>query len=167
MVFQDDNLFPNLSVLDNCLLGLREDLHARREFVVKGASRLGVAELLDRRPWAISQGQRQRVCLIRALARFPRYLLLDEPVSSLDPDTAESVSGFLIDWSLKFGGAVVFASHDWAFAEACATSFWTVAHGSVARHTVFEDALASIRLARTAGGPDGLGGASGNVAKTH
>jgi len=87
LIFQDDQLFPYLSVAANVGFGLkgrpRAEVAAR---VAEVADLCGVGHLLDRRPQTLSGGERQRVGLARALAPRPRLLLCDEPVSALDLD---------------------------------------------------------------------------------
>lgn len=141
LVFQEPNLFPNLTARDNCLIGLVADLPRKQDFVKYCADRFDVGRLLDRRPWEMSQGQRQRFCLIRALARSPKYLLLDEPLSALDPETRDLVGNFLIDWSKELASGLALATHDWVFATSFATSFWAVGSGRVVRCNGMLDAM--------------------------
>ncbi|HUQ39549.1 MAG TPA: ABC transporter ATP-binding protein [Acidimicrobiales bacterium] len=90
VVFQDYSLFPSMSVRDNVAFGLR----ARRVGATEAAAtatawleRVGLADVADLRPGALSGGQAQRVALARALAVEPRLLLLDEPLAALDAAT--------------------------------------------------------------------------------
>lgn len=87
MIFQDDLLFPHLSVEANIRFGLnRLDRKASDARLAEVADLCGVSELLDRRPGTLSGGERQRVGLARVLAPRPRLLLCDEPVSAIDLD---------------------------------------------------------------------------------
>jgi iron(III) transport system ATP-binding protein len=90
MVFQDLALWPNLTVLGNVLLGLsgaglsKADARTR---ALEALSVCGAADLVRRRPGQLSGGEQQRTALARAIAVRPRFLLLDEPFSSLDLTT--------------------------------------------------------------------------------
>ena len=97
MVFQDLALWPNLSVLGNVVLGLSGAGLSRAEALSRSLDSLsvcGAADLIKRKPGELSGGQQQRAALARALAVRPKFLLLDEPFSSLDLTTK---SGLLTD----------------------------------------------------------------------
>ena len=89
LLFQDNNLFSNLSCKTNLEIGLNPSgkiTFAQDALIEKTASKLNIAELLDRFPETLSGGQQQRVALVRALVRDDPIILLDEPFSALDHD---------------------------------------------------------------------------------
>lgn len=123
LVFQELKLFPNLNGLENCLIGSNDRfMNSEHEFA-RLASKLGVLEALDRKPRAMSQGQRQRIAIIRSLLCNPSYLLLDEPTAALDQSSRESLASTLQQAAVERGMGILVATHDWAFAARVARSF--------------------------------------------
>jgi molybdate transport system ATP-binding protein len=100
-VFQDYALFPGLSAWRNVAFGMRGPRRERRRRAEELLDRFGIAALADAHPASLSGGERQRVALARALAAEPRALLLDEPLSALDPegrrDAQRELHGLLAD----------------------------------------------------------------------
>ncbi|MEM2046889.1 MAG: ABC transporter ATP-binding protein [Candidatus Jordarchaeales archaeon] len=115
MVFQDFALFPHMTVLENILYGLkmrgvRGSEAARR---VKEVMReLGLEGLEDRMPSSLSGGEKQRVSLARTLVTEPRVLLLDEPLSNLDPQTRRSARELLLRIHRNTGMTMIYVTHD-------------------------------------------------------
>ena len=107
LVFQEYALFPHLSVRRNVAFG-----GASTAEVDEFLERFGIAALAAVRPDSISGGERQRVALARALARRPRVLLLDEPLSALDAHTRSAVRGELRGLLAGLGLPVVLVTHD-------------------------------------------------------
>lgn len=141
---QDPHVFPHMNVRENVAFGLR----ARRMNRVDAASqadqmltRVGLDGAGDRAPAALSGGQRQRVALARALAVRPALLLLDEPVRSLDSDTASSIRAVLAG---ELGGiTTVLVTHDVVDAVTLAKRMLVIEHGRVTQSGPVRDVLAS------------------------
>ena len=124
-VYQDALLFPHLDVAGNIGFGLRpagaaggvrgaatrEGRVAHLPEVRRAAELLGVAALLGRSPRTLSGGERQRVALARALARRPRVLLLDAPLSALDQEAREELQAVLRDLHARIQVPVVHVTH--------------------------------------------------------
>ncbi|MGB9889383.1 MAG: ATP-binding cassette domain-containing protein [Anaerolineae bacterium] len=120
-VYQDYALFPHLSVAENIAFGLRlrgMDRRAILERVEQIGRVLSIHHLLRRRPETLSGGEAQRVALARALAIEPSILLLDEPLSALDPRTREELQRELARLHRELGTTTVHVTHD--FEEAVA-----------------------------------------------
>jgi molybdate transport system ATP-binding protein len=118
VVFQDHALFPHLTVRQNVAFGARRigatSRHDRAARVAGVLERFGIAQLADTKPRAISGGERQRVALARAVASEPDVLLLDEPLSALDPRTKAHVAGELDRHLHELGLPSILVSHDFA-----------------------------------------------------
>ena len=144
MVFQQFNLFPHLSVIDNVMLGprvvFREAAAAARARALELLGRVGLAEFAAARPATLSGGQQQRVAIARALAMRPRVMLFDEPTSALDPAMTAEVLDVIVDLA-RAGQTMVVVTHDHAFAKRAATWVVELAAGRVARQGPAADVL--------------------------
>jgi len=94
LVFQDYQLFPHLSVQQNLRYGLVRNPKSSIDFGHL-VEILELRPLLSAWPHSLSGGEKQRAAIGRAILRGPKLLLLDEPLSALDPDLRESISGYL------------------------------------------------------------------------
>ncbi|MFI7668973.1 amino acid ABC transporter ATP-binding protein [Nocardia sp. NPDC049526] len=118
-VFQQFNLFPHLTVLDNVTLApISAQRRPRTEIEAEARQlleRVGIGELTDAYPRRLSGGQQQRVAIARALALRPPVILFDEPTSALDPELVGEVLDVIRD--LADGGtALVIVTHEIGFA---------------------------------------------------
>jgi molybdate/tungstate transport system ATP-binding protein len=117
IVYQDYSLFPHLSVLENITYGLRyhkADQLAPREWVQKLMEQLGLKALAKRSVQNLSGGEKQRVALARALAVNPSVLLLDEPLSALDPNFREEIRDVLRNLNQNLETTFLMVTHDFA-----------------------------------------------------
>ncbi|MGH7700774.1 MAG: ABC transporter ATP-binding protein, partial [Gemmatimonadales bacterium] len=115
MVFQNYALYPHLTVRANLAFGLTLRGVARAEVarrVDAVARRLRIADLLDRRPAQLSDGQRQRVALGRAIVREPLVFLLDEPLSNLDARLRVELRAELLQLHRALQTTMIFVTHD-------------------------------------------------------
>lgn len=116
-VFQFYALYPHLSVRENVAFPLRCAKRPKREVdaaVDEVARRLGLVELLARRPRELSGGDQQRVALARAMVRRPALFLMDEPLGTLDADRRMEMAEFLRARQLELGVTTLYVTHDQA-----------------------------------------------------
>jgi molybdate transport system ATP-binding protein len=108
-VFQSLALFPHLSVEKNVAYGVRKPNSQARIAEILEAFR--ISALRHRKPREISGGEQQRVAVARALVTNPRALLLDEPLSALDPPTKSHIMGDLRSWTSEHRIPVLYVTH--------------------------------------------------------
>ncbi len=119
MVFQSFNLFNNMTVLENCMVGqtkvLKRSKETARENAMKYLERVGMVPYIHAKPRQISGGQKQRVAIARALAMEPEVLLFDEPTSALDPEMVGEVLSVMRQLA-QDGMTMLVVTHEMAFA---------------------------------------------------
>lgn len=98
------------------------------------AADLDLEDFLDRPVGRLSAGQKTRVALAKALINEPRLLLLDEPTASLDPDTADWVRRYLLDYQRRSGAAILLASHNMAEVERLCADVVMMRAGRIVDH---------------------------------
>jgi len=134
MVFQQFNLFPHLSVLDNITLAPRRVRHLPRKEAEAQATELleqvRIPEQADKYPGQLSGGQQQRVAIARALAMRPKAMLFDEPTSALDPEMINEVLDSMKDLA-RGGMTMIVVTHEMGFAREVADRVVFMADGQI------------------------------------
>ncbi len=120
MVFQSFNLFPHLSVLENCTLA---PIWVRKmpkkdadELAMEYLERVKIPEQAQKFPGQLSGGQQQRVAIARALCMKPKIMLFDEPTSALDPEMIKEVLDTMIELA-ETGMTMLVVTHEMGFAK--------------------------------------------------
>ncbi|MEW5719001.1 MAG: amino acid ABC transporter ATP-binding protein [Chloroflexota bacterium] len=152
IVFQQFNLFPHLTVLQNITLAQQiirkrtpdESKKIARELLAK----VGIPEKVDAYPAQLSGGQQQRVAIARALAMNPKIMLFDEPTSALDPEMIQEVLETMI-LLVKEGMTMVVVSHEMGFARAAANRIVFMDSGAIVEDTSPEQLFTHPREERT------------------
>jgi molybdate transport system ATP-binding protein len=154
-LFQEYALFPHLTVARNVGYGLRGfSRNERRRRVDDMLERFRLAGLANRYPQQASGGEQQRIALARVLARRPRLLLLDEPLSALDQPTREQIRPELRGMLVQFGIPVVLVTHDRIEAMALADHLIVLNQGKVLQQGAVEEVFsrpADAEVARIVG----------------
>ncbi len=125
-VFQDYALFDNMSVEQNLLYVSKDKVLAEHLLELTH-----MTELKKRRPHMLSGGQKQRVSLCRALMRRPKLLLMDEPLSALDPQMRSKLQQDILNLHQEFGTTTIMVSHDPSEIYKLADRVITLKHGKV------------------------------------
>ena len=124
MVFQSFNLFNNMTVLENCMVGqikvLKKDRETARRRAMEYLEKVGMAPYIHAKPRQLSGGQKQRVAIARALAMDPEVLLFDEPTSALDPEMVGEVLSVMQALAQE-GMTMLVVTHEMAFARDVST----------------------------------------------
>ncbi|MCS4485962.1 amino acid ABC transporter ATP-binding protein [Staphylococcus americanisciuri] len=119
MVFQNYNLFPHKSAIENVMEGLvtvkKINKQQAHEEALQLLRKVGLESVKDQRPHALSGGQQQRVAIARALAMNPKVMLFDEPTSALDPELVNDVLAVIKDLANE-GMTMVIVTHEMRFA---------------------------------------------------
>jgi general L-amino acid transport system ATP-binding protein len=123
MVFQQFNLFPHLTVMQNIMLApiwvRKWPKDKAEQIAMELLERVGIPEQAHKFPGQLSGGQQQRVAIARALAMQPQIMLFDEPTSALDPEMIKEVLDVMIELA-KSGMTIVAVTHEMGFARAVA-----------------------------------------------
>lgn len=134
MVFQNFNLFPHLTVLQNCMVAQRKVKHASaseaREIAMQYLQRVRIPEQADKYPSQLSGGQQQRVAIARALCMKPAIMLYDEPTSALDPEMVKEVLDTMLDLARE-GATMICVTHEMGFARMVADKIVFMDRGEI------------------------------------
>ncbi len=152
ILFQDQNLFPHLTLDQNLGLGLRPDLRLsaeERQAVAHALSRVGLTGMGERRPAQLSGGQMGRAALARALLRARPLLLLDEPFAALGPALKAEMLSLVAEVAGATGATVLMVTHDprdaLAFADQTVLVADGIAASPVPTQALFADPPAALR----------------------
>ncbi|MDB5660330.1 MAG: amino acid transporter ATP-binding protein [Cypionkella sp.] len=134
MVFQQFNLFPHLSILDNLTLAPRRVRKQSRAEAEERAmiylKRVRIAEQADKFPNQLSGGQQQRVAIARALCMEPQIMLFDEPTSALDPEMIKEVLDVMVELAEEHM-TMICVTHEMGFAKTVADKVIFMDHGQI------------------------------------
>ncbi len=134
MVFQSFNLFNNMTVLENCMVGvikvLKKSKEEARETALFYLEKVGMAPYINAKPRQLSGGQKQRVAIARALAMKPEVILFDEPTSALDPQMVGEVLA-VIRTLAEEGFTMIIVTHEMAFARDVSNNVVFMADGVI------------------------------------
>jgi polar amino acid transport system ATP-binding protein len=152
MVFQQFNLYPHLTALDNVSLALRKvqrrDGSSARKLAMAALERVGLAHKAAAMPNQLSGGQQQRVGIARAIALQPQIILFDEPTSALDPELVEDVLDVMRELR-KSGMTMLVVTHEMAFAHAVADQVVFMDGGVVVEQGTAKDIFENPQQTRT------------------
>ena len=152
MVFQQFNLFPHLTVIQNVSLAplwVRHWPKAQAEKIaLEHLARVGIPEQAHKYPGQLSGGQQQRVAIARALAMQPKIMLFDEPTSALDPEMIKEVLEAMIQLA-KSGMTMLVVTHEMGFARAVADRMYFFDEGVIVESGTPQQIFESPSEART------------------
>ena len=152
MVFQQFNLFNNLTVLENITISLtkvkKQSEEESKEKALKLLKRVGLENKANAYPSQLSGGQKQRIAIVRALAMEPDVLLFDEPTSALDPEMVGEVLQVISDLA-RDGITMVVVTHEMGFARKAGTRVLFMDGGQIAEQGTPEEIFEYPQNART------------------
>jgi len=152
MVFQQFNLFPHLSILDNCTLApiwvKKLPKKKAEEIAMKNLERVQIADQAHKFPGQLSGGQQQRSALARALCMEPKIMLFDEPTSALDPEMIKEVLDAMVDLA-KAGMTMIVVTHEMGFAKEVADNMIFMDEGKIIERAKTKDFFENPKSDRT------------------
>ncbi len=152
MVFQQFNLFPHLTVMQNITLApIQVRKRSKKEAEVAAIQlleRVGIPEQANKFPGQLSGGQQQRVAIARALAMQPKIMLFDEPTSALDPEMIKEVLDVMTELA-HTGMTMLVVTHEMGFARAVAHRICMFDNGEIVEEAKPEEFFNNPRHERT------------------
>ncbi len=152
MVFQQFNLFDNMTALENCVMPQMKVLKRKRDEAEKIArefiEKVGMTAFVNARPKQLSGGQKQRIAIARALSMNPEVILFDEPTSALDPEMVGEVLD-VIKSLAKSGLTMIVVTHEMAFAREVSDRVIFMDGGVVLEEGTPEELFGNPKMPRT------------------
>jgi len=152
MVFQQFNLFPHLSILDNCALApiwvKKMPKKQAEELALKELEKVQISDQAKKFPGQLSGGQQQRAAIARALCMEPKIMLFDEPTSALDPEMIKEVLDAMVDLA-KAGMTMIVVTHEMGFAKEVADEVIFMDEGMIVEKAATKEFFANPKSDRT------------------
>jgi len=152
MVFQQFNLFPHLSILDNCSLApiwvKKLPKKQAEELAMENLKRVQIEDQAIKFPGQLSGGQQQRAAIARALCMEPKIMLFDEPTSALDPEMIKEVLDVMVDLA-KGGMTMIVVTHEMGFAKEVADNMIFMDEGRIVERAKTNDFFENPKSERT------------------
>ena len=152
MVFQQFNLFPHLSILDNCTLApiwvKKLPKKQAEELAMKQLDQVQIVDQAQKFPGQLSGGQQQRCAIARALCMEPKIMLFDEPTSALDPEMIKEVLDAMVNLA-KAGMTMIVVTHEMGFAKEVADEVIFMDEGMIVEKANTKEFFANPKNDRT------------------
>ena len=152
MVFQQFNLFPHLSILDNCTLApiwvKKMPKKVAEELALKHLEKVQILDQVQKFPGQLSGGQQQRAAIARALCMEPKIMLFDEPTSALDPEMIKEVLDVMVNLA-KQGMTMIVVTHEMGFAKEVADQMIFMDEGMIVEKATTKDFFSNPKSDRT------------------
>ena len=152
MVFQQFNLFPHKTVLENITLSPIINLGIKKDEAIEAGrqllERVGILQKENEFPSSLSGGQQQRVAIARGLAMHPKIMMFDEPTSALDPEMIKEVLDVMIELAHE-GMTMIVVTHEMGFAKEVADKIVMMDEGMIIEENIPEEFFSNPKKDRT------------------